>query len=200
MRIGLTGGIACGKTTVADHLRHLGAIIVDADQVARDVVAPGTDGLAAVAAAFGDDLVDPDGRLDRARLGARVFADPAARRTLEGLLHPRIAQESLRQLQAADEAGAPLVVYDAALLFEIGRADAFRPLVVVSTSPEVQRARLMARDGLSAADADARLAAQWPVAEKAAQADHVIDNSGTRAETLAQVDALWRTLLEGPHG
>lgn len=197
MLIGLTGGIACGKSTVADALRARGAVIVDADQVARDVVAPGTPGLAAVVDAFGDRVLAPDGRLDRGALGARVFGDDLARRRLEGILHPLIAQESMVQLQAAAATGAPLVVYDAALLVESGRADLFRPLVVVTAPEAVQRARLMARDDLDPAAAEARIAAQMPVADKAAVADHVIDNGGERAATEAQIDALWDRLVGG---
>ncbi|MCA9557881.1 MAG: dephospho-CoA kinase [Myxococcales bacterium] len=197
MLIGLTGGIACGKSTVADALRARGAVIVDADQVARDVVAPGTPGLAAVVEAFGEGVLDADGRLDRSALGARVFGDEGARRRLEGILHPLIAQESMVQLQAAAADGPPLVVYDAALLVESGRADLFRPLVVVSAPEAVQRERLMARDGLDRAAAEARIAAQMPVADKAAVADHVIDNGGDLAATAAQIDALWARLVEG---
>lgn len=193
MLIGLTGGIACGKTTVANLLRDRGATVVDADQVARDVVAPGSAGLQAVVEAFGAQVLDADGALDRTKLGAQVFNDAPARARLEGILHPLIAQESMRQLAAAR--GAPLVVYDAALLFEAGRAELFRPVVVVRVPPAVQRARLMARDGIDAAAADARIGSQMPVAEKAERADHVIDNGGTRAETEAQVDALWAQLV-----
>lgn len=196
MLIGLTGGIACGKTTVAHMLRDRGALIIDADAIARDVVAPGTPGLAEVVAAFGPEVLDPHGALDRPALGRAVFADPAARARLEAILHPRIATESQRRIAAALAADAPLVVYDAALLVETGRADAFRPLVVVVAPPEMQRARLIARDGLGPAAAAARIAAQMPIAEKARHADHLIDNGGTLAATEAQVDALWQTLVK----
>lgn len=196
MLIGLTGGIACGKTTVARMLTARGAIVIDADQIARDVAAPGSPGLAAVVEAFGPAVLAADGALDRAALGAAVFGDPAKRARLEGLLHPRIAEESMRRIAAALAAAPPLVVYDAALLVETGRADQFRPLVVVTAPPEVQRARLIERDGLDPAAADARLAAQMPVAEKARRADHVIDNAGPLAETEAQVDALWQRLVK----
>ncbi|MCB9528501.1 MAG: dephospho-CoA kinase [Myxococcales bacterium] len=195
MLIGLTGGIACGKTTVARMLTARGAIVIDADQIARDVAAPGSPGLAAVVEAFGPAVLAADGALDRAALGAAVFGDPAERARLEAILHPRIAEESMRRIAAALAAAPPLVVYDAALLVETGRADQFRPLVVVTATPEVQRARLIERDGLDPAAADARLAAQMPVAEKARRADHVIDNSGPLAETEAQVDALWQRLV-----
>lgn len=197
MLIGLTGGIACGKSTVSRMLAARGAVVVDADQVARDVVRPGSAGLAQVVDAFGDGVLDADGALDRQALGARVFGDDAARRRLEGILHPLIATESMTQLAAAGASGAPLVVYDAALIVEAGRADLFRPLVVVTAPVEAQRARIMARDGLDAAAAQARLDAQMPVAEKAALADHVVENGGALAHTEAQVAALWETLTNG---
>lgn len=196
MLIGLTGGIACGKTTVARLLAERGAIVIDADQIARDVVAPGTDGLAAVRTAFGDAAIDADGALDRPALGRAVFGDPDARARLEGILHPRIAAESVQRISAALAHDPPLVVYDAALLVETGRADAFRPLVVVTAPVAVQRARLIDRDGLDPDAADARLAAQMPIDEKARYADHLIDNGGTREALAAQVDALWTRLVK----
>ena len=195
--IGLTGGIACGKSFVSRLLADRGAIVVDADQVARDVVAPGSAGLAEVVEAFGEGVLNADGTLDRETLGATVFGDPAARKRLEGILHPAIARESMVQLADAAAKKPPLVIYDAALLIEAGRYELFRPLVVVSAPPAVQMQRLIERDGLSQADAQARVAAQMPVAEKAQLADHVIDNGGTRAQTEARVDALWATLTGG---
>jgi dephospho-CoA kinase len=189
--IGLTGGIACGKSTVSRMLAARGAVVVDADAVARVVVEPGTPGLAQVVQAFGDGVLDGEGRLDRKAMGARVFGDDAARKTLEGILHPLIAQESIAQLAAAGASGAALVVYDAPLLIEAGRSDLFRPLVVVSAPEAVQIARILARDGLDEAAAKARIDAQMPVAEKAALADHVVDNGGTLKQTEAQVSALW---------
>lgn len=198
MIIGLTGGIACGKSTVAKMLVARGARVIDADAVAREVVAPGTEGLRAITDRFGAEVLDDDGALDRAALGRRVFGDASARAALEGVLHPLIAVESARQIQQAVAEGAPLVVYDAALLIESGRADMFRPLVVVSVRPQTQIDRIMRRDGLDEASAQARLDAQMPVAEKAALADHVIDNEGDLDATEAQVEALWRTLTGGP--
>lgn len=198
MIIGLTGGIACGKSTVAKMLVARGARVIDADAVAREVVAPGTEGLRAITDRFGAEVLDDDGALDRAALGRRVFGDASARAALEGILHPLIAVESARQIQQAVAEGAPLVVYDAALLIESGRADMFRPLVVVSVRPQTQIDRIMRRDGLDEASAQARLDAQMPVAEKAALADHVIDNEGDLDATEAQVEALWRTLTGGP--
>ncbi len=198
MLIGLTGGIACGKSTVSRMLAARGAVIVDADVVARDVVELGTPGLAQVVAAFGGGVLDAKGRLDRKAMGARVFGDGAARKTLEGILHPLIAQESMTRLAAAGASGAPIVVYDAPLLIEAGRGDLFRPLVVVSAPEGVQIERLLNRDGLDEPAARARIAAQMPVAEKAALADHVVDNGGTLEQTEAQVSALWEALVD--HG
>ena len=198
MLIGLTGGIACGKTTVAEMLSQLGALVVDADQVARDVVAPGSEGLDALSQAFGPDVLDPSGHLDREALGRRVFADESLLKTLNEILHPRIAMESLRQIQEAMSAEPPLVVYDAALLIETGREDDFRPLVVVTTTPQLQQARLMARDHLSAEEAIQRINSQMPVAEKAALADHVIKNDLDREDTRAQVLRMWTRLTGRP--
>jgi dephospho-CoA kinase len=177
---GLTGGLASGKSTVAARLRELGIPVIDADQLAREVVAPGTDGLSAVVAAFGADVLDASGALDRAKLASIVFSDPERRRTLNGILHPRIA--ALTATRAAELAtqGHTLACYEAALLVENGLADAFRPLVVVAVPPEMQVARAMARDGATEEQARARLAAQLPLADKIRVADHVIDNSGDR--------------------
>lgn len=175
--VGLTGGIASGKSTVARLFGALGVPIVDADAVARDVVASGSEALREIAAAFGDAVI-VNGTLDRAALGARVFADAEARRKLEAITHPRIAAESGRRLAAALAGGAPYALYEAALLVENGAYKMFPALVVVTASEDVQRARIAARDGLDAAQAQARIAAQAPVAAKVAVADWVIDNAG----------------------
>ena len=197
--VGLTGGIACGKSTVSAMLAERGAVIIDADRVARAVVEPGTPGLAAVIDAFGAEYLTPEGGLDRAALGGLVFADPNARARLNAILHPRMATLTGARVAAARAVAPPLIVYDAALLIEMGQADRFRPLVVVHVPPAVQLARLCARDGLSVAEAQARVDAQMPVAQKIAQADHVVDNGGTRAQTEAQVAALF-TRLTTPGG
>lgn len=192
--IGLTGGIACGKSAVAALLAERGVPVVDADQGAREVVAPGSDGLAAVVEAFGEGVLAPDGALDRKRLGERVFGDEAARRRLNGILHPRIAQWSAERLGALAAEGRALAVYEAALLVENGAHAALGGLIVVTARPEVQRARLMARDGLDAAAAQARIDAQWPMDRKVAVATEVIDNSGDREALRAQVDAVYARL------
>lgn len=175
---GLTGGIASGKSTVAERFRAQGLDVIDADQVARDVVAPGSDGLQAVVKAFGEAIVQPDGSLDRKALRSVVFSDERARKTLNSILHPRIGAETQKRAAALREAGVSLACYEAALLVENGLADAFRPLVVVALPPELQRERLAARDGMTLDKADAIIAAQMPLADKVALADHVIDNTG----------------------
>lgn len=193
--IGLTGGIACGKSTVSAALASWGVPIVDADQVARDVVDPGSEGLAAVRAAFGDAVISPQGALDRKALGDIVFRDPARRAELNAILHPRIAAESARRLGALAEAGHGFAIYDAALLVENGAHRGMEALIVVTARPEVQRARLIARNGGDAADADARIAAQLPLAEKVAAATWVVDNSGTMEELAERVRALYTELV-----
>ena len=193
--IGLTGGIACGKSAVSTRLAQRGALIVDADQIARNILAPGSEGLEQVVARWGTQLLSPTGELDRAKLGAIVFAQAEERRALEGITHPLIAQESQRQITAALSQKPPLVVYDAALLVEAGRAEMFRPLVVVTSTPILQRQRIMARDGLDEGQAQARMDAQLPLSQKEALADHVIRNDGDWAQLDAQMDDLWTALL-----
>jgi len=204
--IGLTGGIATGKSTFAAALRALGVPVVDADELARAVVAPGTPGLAAVVEAFGPGVLGPGGALDRKALGAMVFADPDARRRLEAITHPAIREAMQAETARLAAAGHDLAFYDAALLFEVGLDRAMALVVVVDAPPEAQLARLAARDGLTRAQAAARLAAQLPVAEKAARADVVIENAdagvplGPKAARLvADLRAgLGRRLPSGP--
>ncbi len=180
---GLTGGLASGKSTVAAHLRALGVPVVDADQLAREVVAPGTPGLAAVVAAFGPSVLLPDGSLDRPRVAALVFSDPEQRRRLNAIVHPLIGAAGAARVAELDARGETLACYEAALLVENDLVEAFRPLVVVAVPEDVQLARAMARDASTEEQARARIAAQLPLATKVAAADYVIDNSGTRAET-----------------
>ena len=193
--IGLTGGIACGKSAVSKLLAKQGAKIVDADRIAREVLSPHSEGLRQVVARWGETLVDELGKLDRAALGAIIFSAPEERRALEEITHPLIAAESARQVEDALAEGAPLVVYDAALLIEAGRADDFRPLVVVTTSASTQLARIMSRDGFSLEEARSRLDAQLPLAQKEALADHLIINDGTWEDLELSVDLLWKHLL-----
>lgn len=195
--IGLTGGIASGKSTVSRALRALGAEVLDADVLARQVVEPGTPGLAAVAARF-PGVVGPDGRLDRAALGARVFADPAERAALNALLHPRIAEAFLARTVELAARGVDTVVYDAPLLVENRLHERMDGVVLVWVPREVQKARLMARDGLDAAAAEARLAAQLPLDDKRRFATWLVDNSGSEAATRAQVEQVWRAIRALP--
>ena len=196
MRVGLTGGIACGKSLVAGFLREMGAVVVDDDQAARDAVGPGSEALLAVVAEFGRDVLLPDGTLDRPRLGRIVFADDARRRRLMAITFPAIAKLLLERLAAAEASGAPIVVYESALLVENGQAEGWRPLVVVTTTPELQMRRLRGRNGLSEDEARDRVLSQMPLSEKAALADHVVENVGTPAETRARCAEVWAAL---PH-
>jgi dephospho-CoA kinase len=191
--VGLTGGIASGKSTVSAMFRELGAPVIDADAVARDVVEPGTAGLAEVARRF-PGVVDATGRLDRAELGRRVFADAAERRALEAILHPRIREEVARRLEALARAGATVALYDAALLIENGLHRGLDGVIVVFAPESVQRSRLAARDGLDEAAITARLAAQLPLADKRAHATWVVDNGGPLDETRAQVLKIWEEI------
>jgi dephospho-CoA kinase len=170
--VGLTGGIATGKSTFAAALRELGVHHRDADQLARAVVAPGTPALAAISAAFGPGVLAAGGGLDRKALGALVFADEEARRRLEAITHPAIRQAMVAETARLADEGRDLAFYDAPLLYEVGLDQAMALVVVVHAPPDAQLARLMARDGLTPAEASARLAAQLPVAEKAARADN----------------------------
>ena len=193
LRVGLTGGVGAGKSTVARHLAALGAVVVDADALAREVVAPGTPGLAAVAAAFGDGVLAPDGSLDRAALGAVVFADPRRRRELEAITHPRIAERT-EELVAAAPADA-VVVHDIPLLVELGRGDRYHLVVVVGADEEERVRRLVTERGMAEADARARVAAQADDDQRRAAADAWLDNTGPAADLPQQVRALWEQRL-----
>ncbi|MDY7224767.1 dephospho-CoA kinase [Hyalangium rubrum] len=191
---GLTGGIASGKSTVSRMFRELGAHVLDADVIAREVVEPGTPGLAEVASRF-PGVLGPDGRLDRAKLGARVFADPTERAALNALLHPRIGQAFLQKTQALMEQGVERALYDAPLLIENGLHAGMDGVVLVWVPRALQKERLMVRDGLEAQAAEARLAAQLPLEEKRKHATWIVDNTGELASTRAQVEEVWRAML-----
>jgi dephospho-CoA kinase len=189
--IGLTGNIATGKSTVARMLSNLGATVIDADALAHDLQHSGTPTYDAIVAAFGRGILDRAGEIDRAALGAIVFADPARLRVLESILHPAIAIESQRRLTAAT---TPVVVYEAIKLIEAGRAAMCNAIWVVTARPEVQLQRLMHTRGLSEADARQRLSAQSPPAEKLSHATVVIDNSGAWDDTQRQVRAAFEAI------
>jgi dephospho-CoA kinase len=191
--VGLTGGIASGKSTVSAMFRDLGAQVIDADQVAREVVAPGTPGVEEVARRF-PGVVDARGQLDRAALGERIFADPVERKALEAILHPRIREEVARRIEALARAGNDVVLYDAALLIENGLHRGMNGVVLVAAPEAAQRARLIARDGLDEAAISARLAAQLPLADKRAHATWVVDNGGSLEDTRAQVRRIWEEI------
>jgi dephospho-CoA kinase len=191
---GLTGGIASGKSTVASRWRALALPVIDADELAREVVAAGTDGLRAVIEVFGAGILGPGGALDRRALAAVVFHDAVARRALNAIVHPRIAIRTAERSSSLDAAGEPLACYEAALLVENGAADAFRPLVVCACPEETQVARVRARDGATEEEAIARVRAQKPLAEKVAVADHVIDTAGSLDAVLQRTDEVLRAI------
>ncbi len=195
--IGLTGGIATGKSTFAAALRALGAPVVDADQLARAVVAPGSPALAAIGEAFGPQVRLPGGGLDRKALGALVFADPEARRRLEAITHPAIREAMRAETARLEAEGHPLAFYEAPLLYEVGLDRQMALVVVVSAPPELQLARLTRRDGLTRADAEARLAAQLPVGEKAARADVLVENTDDQAPLAPRAARLLADLRAG---
>lgn len=195
LRVGLTGGIASGKSSVARIFAQLGAHVIDADRVSRDLVPPGSPALAQIARAFGKEVLRPDGTLDRATLGTLVFADTAKRRVLEGILHPLILAEiDRRSEQLARDEPQGVAVVEAALIFELSRQAEYDAVVVVWAEPEQQERRLIARDGLSAEEAHRRIAAQMPLAQKRLRADFVVDNSRDAAACRADAERVWREL------
>jgi dephospho-CoA kinase len=187
---GLTGGIASGKSAVAARLRARLLPVIDADELAREAVARGSEGLAALVAAFGSEVLTAEGDLDRKRVASIVFGDAGARARLNAIVHPRIGALTAARSAELAERGEPLVCYEAALIVENGLADMFRPLVVVSAPEALQIARTIARDGATESEARARVSAQMPLASKAAVADIVIDNTGTLAELVTRTDAM----------
>jgi dephospho-CoA kinase len=193
--VALTGGIASGKSTVARRLAEHGAVIVDADQVARQVVEPGEPALARIAEEFGPGVIGADGSLDRAALGAVVFSDPEGRLKLNAITHPAVAQRSHDLFAAAGAADpAAIVVYDVPLLVEAGRTDEFDFIVVVHAATETRIARMIEQRGMTREEALHRINSQATDTDRFAIADVVIDADGTLEETLIQSDALWENL------
>ncbi len=198
VRVGLTGGIASGKSTVSALLREHGAVVIDADRLARQVVAAGTPGLAAVVEAFGDDVLGPDGELDRPAVAQVVFVDEDARRRLEGIVHP-LVREAAGALEEAAPDGA-LVVHDIPLLVESGRAGSFDAVVVVDCPEEVQVERMQRDRGWTRDEALQRIRAQATREERLAVATHVIDNSGTPEQLRTRVQEVYAELAPPPEG
>ena len=194
MRVGLTGGVASGKSTVSEILVELGAVLIDADVLAREVVARGTPGLEAVVAEFGAELLTPDGDLDRAAMGALVFADADARKRLEAIVHPLVFERIMAlESQAPDDA---VVVHDIPLLAESGRADTFDAVLVVHAPAELQVERMTRDRGWTREEAEARIAAQASSEERLAVATHVIDNTGSVDELRDRVEAVYASLRD----
>ena len=191
---GLTGGICSGKSTVTAMVRGLGATVIDADQVAHELVEPDQPLFEAVASAFGREVVGTDGRIDRGRLGAIVFADPKVRRRLEELLHPAIIQECERRIRQAQLSGAAVCLVDAALLIESGWHTRCDVVILVEASEAVRLDRLIRSRGLSRDDAMLRIRSQMPQQEKRRHAQYIIENDGPLQETARQVQAVWEQL------
>jgi dephospho-CoA kinase len=192
--VGLTGGIGSGKSTVARLLEQRGAVVIDADRLAREAVAPGTPGLREVVRVFGDGVIGPDGALDRAALAADVFVDPILKAKLEAITHPevgRLLAERVEEHRATDR----IVVYDTPLLAEIGLGPAFEIVVVVTADPGRRVERMVSARGMAEADVRARMATQATDEQRAEVADILIDNDGTMDDLEGQVDRVWRELL-----
>ena len=196
--VALTGGIASGKTTVANLLAEHGALLIDSDQLAREVVEPGTPGLAQVVTRFGEQVLTQTGRLDRQALGEIVFADAAARADLNAIVHPLVRRRRAELI--AQAAADPIVVSVIPLLVETGLVDQFDAVVVVDVPSQTQVARLVRRNDISPEQAQARLDAQASRAERLAAADWVVTNSGSRAELEAQVERLWSQMRSKAQG
>ena len=194
--VGLTGGVGSGKSTVAEMMRELGAEVVDADEATHAVYEPGNPGFDAVVREFGDAYVD-GGRIDRSRLGEVVFRDDDARRRLNSIVHPLVRDWMAQRTAEAAERGAEVVVQDVPLLFENGLERLFSSVVLVYVPEELQVERLVSGRGFAPERARAMIAAQMPIENKRGLAHHVINNSGTREETQAQVKAVWKQLAGG---
>ncbi len=193
MRVGLTGGVAAGKSAAAAVLRDLGAVVIDADVLAREVVAPGTPGLAAVIEHFGDGVVAADGGLDRGALGEIVFADVGERRALEAIVHPLVRARAAQLEESVPRAA--MVVHEIPLLIETGQQHSFDAVIVVDCPRETQISRLMEHRGLSRDDAESRISAQASRAERNAAATYVVDNSGTHEDLRRRVTEVFESVV-----
>ena len=193
---GLTGGIGSGKSTVARHWRSRGLPVVDADELARGAVGPGSALLAEVVSHFGTGVLQPNGELNRGALARLVFDDSQARQALNALVHPEVRRLAHERFAALADQQVPLACYEVPLLFETGQADRYRPVVVVTAAETTRIARAMARDGVSAEAVRARIRSQLPLADKATAADYVIDNEGRIPETEARADCVLRAVCE----
>ncbi|MDX6226103.1 MAG: dephospho-CoA kinase [Frankiales bacterium] len=200
LRVGLTGGIGSGKSAVSALFVQHGAVLVDADLNARAVVAKGTPGLAAVITEFGPQVLRADGELDREALGRIVFADPEKLARLNAIVHPLVGAESARQIAAAEASGAPVLIHDVPLLVENNLQGMYDAVVVVAASPATQLDRLTRLRGMAPADAQARIDAQAPLADKLNAATYVIENDGPIDTLPAQVDRVWCALLTAVEG
>lgn len=194
--VGLTGNIAAGKSAVAARLAELGALIIDADILAREAVEPGRPALAAIVGRWGNDVLRPDGSLDRAALRRIVFSDPAERAALDAIVHPAVDRLRIAAIETARRRGETLVICDIPLLFEAGLEHKVDIVVLVDAPVELRRARLINDRTLPPEEADAMIAAQLPSAEKRARADQIIDNDGTLEQLDERVAALWQSLLD----
>jgi dephospho-CoA kinase len=210
LKVGLTGGIACGKSHALETLRELGALTVDADQLSRKVMEPGAPAYHALIQQFGKVIVGPDRQIDRKRLGSLIFSDEAAREKLNRIVHPhviRAEQAAIEQLVAAAKDQTAIVIVDAALMIEAGTYRGYDVLVVVYCPPETQLNRLKARDQITEQEALQRIESQMPLLEKVRYGDYIIDSSGTYEQTRQQIENLYRDLLKtcarldpGPRG
>jgi dephospho-CoA kinase len=198
--VALTGGIATGKSHVRARFESLGIPTIDADILARDAVAPGSSGLAAVVRRFGTEVCDADGTLNRKKVGAIVFHDPQARRDLEQIVHPYVRERTERWFASLDPERAPFAVADIPLLFEGHREPDFDAVIVTACEPATQLNRLMARDGLAELEARERIAAQWSLQDKIAKADYVIRTDGSFDGTNRQIDEIAARLRSQPTG
>ena len=194
MILGVTGGIATGKSSVTELFKAIGLPVVSADELAREVVHVGTETLQMITGRFGTNVLATDGTLDRDKLAQIIFADATARQDLNRIIHPAIARLAEATLAGLVESGATHIIYEAPLLYEAGAESRVDKVLLVTAQPEVQKQRLMARDGIDIKTAASRIAAQMPLAEKIKRADFVVDNSGTPAETASQVRGLCQEL------